>query len=101
MQLTEIQMEALGILQEECAEVIQAISKIRRAGPDFCPRGGVKSNQLLLREEMTDVRILTEVCKKLECFGSQNLKLDTDYYENKKERLIEWSSIPYQIIKSI
>ena len=28
--------EALGILQEECAEVIQAISKLMRFGPDSC-----------------------------------------------------------------
>lgn len=48
------EMELLGILQEECAEVIQIISKIRRFGIDSTFHEG-QSNHDLLNMEIADV----------------------------------------------
>jgi len=47
------EMELLGILQEECAEIIQIISKIRRFGIDSTFQNGV-SNQTLMNYEIGD-----------------------------------------------
>lgn len=51
--------EALCILQEECAELIQVISKIRRFGlmTEVCTKPG-KTNYDLLIEETGDVQTL-------------------------------------------
>ena len=38
--LTERQREALDLLKEECAELIQAASKVTRCGPGFVPYAG-------------------------------------------------------------
>lgn len=48
------ELELLGILQEECAEVIQIISKIRRFGIDSTYHEGT-SNHYLLNLEIADV----------------------------------------------
>ena len=45
------QKEALDILQEECAEVIQAVSKISRFGLDNLKPGKAKTNREHLEEE--------------------------------------------------
>jgi len=51
------ELELLGLLQEECAEVIQIISKVRRFGYDsknpYDPSG--KSNLTLTEDEIGDV----------------------------------------------
>lgn len=57
--LTGAQIERLGILSEECGEVIQVIGKILRHGydsssPNRHPLGDA-SNRLLLANEITDV----------------------------------------------
>lgn len=55
--MTKEELELLGLLQEECAEVIQIVSKIRRFGYEsynpFDPSG--KSNLTLLQDEIGDV----------------------------------------------
>lgn len=63
-QLTPYQMELLGILQEECAEVIQIISKIRRFGIDsYNPTDPNVTNMDLLNLEIADVQALIEMIK--------------------------------------
>lgn len=55
--MTNTELELLGLLQEECAEVIQIVSKVRRFGYDsqnpYDPSG--KSNLTLLKDEVGDV----------------------------------------------
>ena len=52
--------EALGILQEECAEVIQIVSKCRRFGIDELHlKEGVK-NRELLNEEIGDILAIVD-----------------------------------------
>lgn len=53
--MTNKQQEILDILQEECAEVIQAVSKIRRFG--------AKDNMETLCKEMADVLTMIDLCK--------------------------------------
>lgn len=68
-QLTPYQMELLGILQEECAEVIQIISKIRRFGiASFNPalEEDHETNQDLLNLEVGDVLALIDMIKETE-----------------------------------
>jgi len=61
--LTERELEYLGILQEECAEVIQIISKIRRFGINsrnpYVPSD--PDNQTLLMHELGDVQAMVEM----------------------------------------
>jgi NTP pyrophosphatase (non-canonical NTP hydrolase) len=54
------EQEALDLLQEECAEVIQAVSKIRRFGPDFRARGGKAdyTSREELQREVYDVVLM-------------------------------------------
>ena len=53
-------LEALGILQEECAEVIQIVSKCRRFGIDELHlKEGVK-NRELLNEEIGDILAIVD-----------------------------------------
>ena len=46
--------EVMDILQEECAEVIQAVSKISRFGLDNLKPGKPKTNRDHLEEELGD-----------------------------------------------
>jgi len=84
--------EALDLLQEECAEVIQARSKVRRFGSDFRGRGG-KADYTAheeLQREIYDVLILID-------FLVEHGYVDKDYtgyYETEKmEKLLKWTNI--------
>jgi NTP pyrophosphatase (non-canonical NTP hydrolase) len=53
--------EILLILQEECAEVIQAISKCMRFGPDQIKPGKEDTNIAHLEQEIADVQAMIEL----------------------------------------
>ncbi len=55
MDTTKLQHEALVILIEECAEVIQAISKIKRFGEDTINSETNVSNKMALTKELADL----------------------------------------------
>jgi NTP pyrophosphatase (non-canonical NTP hydrolase) len=61
-------MELLGILQEECAEIIQIISKIRRFGINSFNPGDpdAGTNFELLNLETADALALVEMLKETE-----------------------------------
>ena len=52
--------EILDILQEECAEVIQAVSKIRRFGIDNSHKGGATQRENFT-QEIGDLLLLIEL----------------------------------------
>jgi NTP pyrophosphatase (non-canonical NTP hydrolase) len=82
--------EALRILQEECAEVIQAVSKIFRFGDETeYPEGG-PTNLMRLEEEIGDLEALTRILT--EC-GYLNGILVEDYADRKYQKLIKWSNV--------
>ena len=77
--------EALNLLQEECAEVIQIISKIRRFG--LHESYNDKTNAERLTEELTDVQILINFIDKYQ--DSYN----EDYADSKFKKLAKFSNL--------
>jgi NTP pyrophosphatase (non-canonical NTP hydrolase) len=62
-QVNEHQEECLNILQEECAEVIQAASKIKRFGLTNRRDGSELNNLQNLEMELGDVLALVQLIK--------------------------------------
>ena len=82
--------EALGILQEECAEVIQEVSKIRRFGLDTLHYKTVLTHSTMLEMEVGDVLALVDILVEQGILDRDGLEIAT---ENKKEKLKQWSGI--------
>jgi NTP pyrophosphatase (non-canonical NTP hydrolase) len=64
--------EAMDILQEECAEVIQAVSKISRFGLDNLKPGKSKTNREHLEEELGDMMAMVEILQELDIVSFTN-----------------------------
>lgn len=83
--------ETLLILQEECAEVTQAISKCFRFGPDQLKPGKERTNVNMLEEEIGDlmamVELLTDLNVGVSVEGIQRAKM------KKFEKLKTWSNL--------
>jgi len=82
--------EALDILQEECAEVIQAVSKISRFGLDNLKPGKPKTNKEHLEEELGDLLAMVDIL--LEKGIVSKVSLDSAN-KAKIEKLKKWSNI--------
>lgn len=89
--MNEQTKEILTILQEECAEVIVEVSKIRRFGPDQCKADSDETNIQRLQKELGDVMAMIELITK-EGVGvtTQGLK---SAKMAKFEKLKVWSNI--------
>ena len=82
--------EALGILQEECAEVIQEVSKCRRFGLDSVHyKSGVK-HSTQLEMEVGDVLAMVDILVEQGILDRDGLETAA---ENKKIKLHKWSKI--------
>jgi NTP pyrophosphatase (non-canonical NTP hydrolase) len=82
--------EILDITQEECAEVIVAISKISRFGLDNIKPGKPKTNREHLAEELGDLQAMIDLCIKFGLVGSEQVSIAAD---NKIAKLKKWSNI--------
>lgn len=82
--------EILDILQEECAEVIQAISKCRRFGIDNVYSKGTGTQREHLVQELGDVTLLIELLKAYHVYTDTELK---EAQERKAQKLTQWSKI--------
>ena len=82
--------EIMNILSEECAEVIQSISKCNRFGVDNLKPGKPKTNREHLEDELGDVLAMIDIM--LEHDIIQREKLD-EAKTNKFEKLKKWSTI--------
>jgi len=82
--------EALLILTEECAEVIQAISKCQRFGIDACKPGKPRTNREHLETEIGDVLSLIEILCDLGVVSWD--KIEVAKHE-KGHRLRTWSNL--------
>ncbi len=83
--------EVMDILQEECAEVIQAVSKISRFGLDNFKPGKPKTNREHLEEELGDMLAMIDILMVNEVVSWSNLHAAK---RAKIEKLKKWSSIP-------
>jgi len=82
--------EVLLIAQEECAEVIQAISKCFRFGLDNIKPGKPKTNREHLEEEIGDVMAMIYMCYDLKIIDPVKVR---EAQENKIEKLKQWSTL--------
>ena len=83
--------EILLILQEECAEVTQAISKCFRFGPDQMKPGKDRTNISMVEEELGDLLAMIELLCKQDIGVSTAGLIDAKI--KKMEKLKQWSSI--------
>jgi NTP pyrophosphatase (non-canonical NTP hydrolase) len=82
--------EVMSILQEECAEVIQAVSKINRFGVDNYKPGKPKTNREHLEEELGDLLAMICILEKMGVVDQRGLEIAT---KAKIEKLKKWSNI--------
>jgi len=82
--------EVMNILSEECAEVIQAISKCHRFGIDNYKPGKPKTNREHLEEELGDLYAMIEILQEMDVVSWNNIELAA---EAKREKLKKWSTI--------
>ncbi len=81
--------EALIILQEECAEVIQAASKIYRFGLDNSHKSG-STQRANLEMEIGDMLALVDILVEQGVIDLNNINTAN---ANKKEKLKIWSKL--------
>jgi NTP pyrophosphatase (non-canonical NTP hydrolase) len=82
--------EVMDILQEECAEVIQAVSKISRFGADNFKPGKSKTNREHLEEELGDMLAMIDIMLDLSVISLDKLEVAK---KAKIEKLKKWSNI--------
>ena len=80
----------MNILSEECAEVIQAISKCNRFGIDNLKPGKPKTNREHLEEELGDLLAMVELLQSIEVVSDTGLEIAK---QAKFEKLKKWSNI--------
>jgi len=90
-QMNEQTKEVLLILQEECAEVTQAISKCFRFGPDQMKPGKDRTNVNMLEEEIGDLFAMVELLVDLKIGVTQNGISKAK--KQKFEKLKQWSNL--------
>ena len=83
--------EVLLILQEECAEVTQAISKCFRFGPDQMKPGKERTNINMLEEEIGDLYAMIELLTDLNVGVTQQGIIEAK--KKKFEKLKTWSNL--------
>lgn len=88
MDITEKQSEIMDISQEECAEVIQAISKIRRFG--LLTEHDGETNKDHLEEEVGDLMCMLNL---LDEFGLVDWTIVSLHAQNKRKKLQKWTKI--------
>ena len=82
--------EVMNILGEECAEVIQAISKCNRFGLNNFKPGKPKTNLEHLEEELGDLLAMIDILHEMDVVSWNNLEAAK---AAKIEKLKKWSSI--------
>ena len=80
--------EIYAITQEECAEVVQAISKVMRFGLDSTHNG--KSNRDHLEEELGDLQCMINLLIEV---GVCDMVSVLDASKRKRNKLRQWSTI--------
>jgi len=89
------QNEVMDILQEEAAEVIQAVSKIRRFGADNRKHGEGPTNLEHLEEELGDMLAMIDILCSMGAVEIDNLRVAKIAKINK---LKKWSTIYESVV---
>jgi NTP pyrophosphatase (non-canonical NTP hydrolase) len=82
--------ELLLIVQEECAEVIQAVSKCERFGIDNYKPGKPKTNREHLEEEVGDLLAMLDLLIERHIVSQNNVLIAK---RAKIDKLKQWSNI--------
>lgn len=82
--------EILDITQEECAEVIVAVSKISRFGLDNFKPGKPLTNRQHLAEELGDLQAMIDLCIVYDVVSKEEVERAA---KNKIAKLKQWSNI--------
>lgn len=82
--------EAMNILSEECAEVIQAVSKCHRFGLDNYKPGKPKTNCEHLEEELGDLLAMIDILIEMDVITETSVM---QAKVAKIEKLKKWSTI--------
>jgi NTP pyrophosphatase (non-canonical NTP hydrolase) len=82
--------EIMGILQEECAEVVQAVSKVNRFGLDNYKPGETKTNRQHLEEELGDLVAMVNLMCETKLVNEHSIEAAA---YAKLEKLKQWSTI--------
>jgi len=88
--MNEREREVMNILSEECAEVIQAVSKCHRFGLDNLKPGKPKTNCEHLEEELGDLLAMIDILLDMQVISSTSLE---SAKIAKIEKLKKWSNI--------
>ena len=88
--MNKVENEIMDIAQEECAEVIQAISKVRRFGFDGKHPDKTFNNREHLEEEIGDLCCMFDLMREHNMINWANVITAS---ENKRKKLKEWSNI--------
>jgi len=93
---THEEKEILNILLEECAEVIQAISKIFRFGFESChPEHPIITNRVHLTEELGDLYCMMNLLSQRGVVPSDEV---IRYSEMKLAKLKKYSNINLEVV---
>lgn len=84
------EQEILDILQEECAEVIQMVSKIRRFGLDEAHLKDGRTNREKLTEEIGDLLCMIDLSIRYDIVPDNKVYVARGA---KEEKLKTWSNI--------
>jgi NTP pyrophosphatase (non-canonical NTP hydrolase) len=90
LNMDEQTKEVMDILQEECAEVIQAVSKISRFGLDNHKPGKPLTNREHLEVELGDVVAMVELLTQRNIVSAEAIETAK---QAKFEKLKQWSKI--------
>lgn len=82
--------EILDITQEECAEVVVAVSKISRFGIDNVKPGKPKTNREHLEEEVGDLLAMVDLMVEHKIIDINSVDVAR---KAKKDKLKQWSNI--------
>jgi NTP pyrophosphatase (non-canonical NTP hydrolase) len=82
--------EVMAILQEECAEVTQAVSKCFRFGLDNYKPGKPKTNREHLEDELGDVLAMIDIMLEMGIVDAPTLEVAK---RAKIQKLKKWSNI--------
>lgn len=88
--LTKQQEEVLRIMQEECGEVVQMVSKVCRFGIDEQHLKADKPNRDRLTEEIGDLLCMIELAKEFDIVRYSDI---TAAAKRKRTKLEKWSTI--------